>query len=346
MKALVYQGPGRKELAEVEKPVILDDRDAVVRMEKTTICGTDLHILKGDTPEVPMGLVLGHEGIGTVEEVGADVRSFKPGDRVIVSCISSCGVCEYCRRNLHSHCEEGGWLLGHLINGTQAEYVRTPFADTSLYHLPDSLDDEAAVMLSDILPTGFEIGVLKGQVQPGDTVAVVGAGPVGLATILTSQFFSPGRIIALDLDANRLEAARGLGATDCVDSHDGDAAVAKVLELTGGVGVDVAVEAVGIPASFDLCQRIVAPGGRVATVGVHGKPVELHLENLWIKDVSITTGLVSAFTTPMLMKVIGSGKIDPGKLVTHRFPFEKILEAYDTFAASATEKALKVIIDF
>lgn len=346
MKALTYQGPHKKELIEHDRPVILEGKDAIVRMTKTTICGTDLHILLGDTPEVPEGLILGHEGIGIVEEVGPDVANFKPGDKVIVSCVTSCGTCAYCRRGLYAHCENGGWILGHLIDGTQAEYVRTPYADNSLYHIPESIDDEAAVMLSDILPTGFEIGVLNGQVKPGDTVAIVGAGPVGMSALMTAQFYTPSRIIAVDLDDNRLEVARSLGATDTVNSRDAEAALARIFEMTDGVGVDVAIEAVGVPASFDLCQKMISPGGHVANVGVHGKPVELHLEDLWIKNITLTTGLVSTFTTPMLMKVVSAGTIDPEKLVTHHFAFDDILEAYETFSHSAAEKALKVIIDF
>lgn len=346
MRALAYQGPHKKELLEREKPQIASGKDAIVRMTKTTICGTDLHILSGDTPEVPIGLTLGHEGVGIVEEVGSDVANFKPGDKVIVSCVTADGTCEYCRRGLYAHCKDGGWILGHLIDGTQAKYVRTPYADNSLYHIPTSIDDEAAVMLSDILPTGFEIGVLNGQVKPGDTVAIVGAGPVGMSALMTSQFYSPGRIIAVDLDDNRLEVARSFGATDTVNSRDAEAALKQIYAMTDGVGVDVAIEAVGLPATFDLCQKMIAPGGHVANVGVHGKPVELHLEDLWIKNINISTGLVSTYTTPMLMKVVSAGKIEPEQLVTHHFRFDDILEAYDTFANSAAEKALKVIIDF
>lgn len=346
MKTLAYQGPHVKELVEKEKPTIIDGKDAIVRMTKTTICGTDLHILLGDTPEVPAGLTLGHEGIGIVEEVGPDVTNFKPGDKVIVSCITSCGTCAYCRRGLYAHCENGGWILGHLIDGTQAEYVRTPYADNSLYRIPDAIPDESAVMLSDILPTGFEIGVQNGQVKPGDTVAIVGVGPVGMSALMTAQFYSPSRIIAIDLDDNRLEVAKRFGATDTVNSRDAQAAIQQVHDLTDGIGVDVAIEAVGVPPTFDLCTKIIGPGGHVANVGVHGKPVELHLEDLWIQNITITTGLVSTFTTPLLMKVVASGKIEPDALVTHHFAFDDMMQAYETFSHSAEEKALKVIIDF
>lgn len=346
MKALVYQGPNRKQLTEKEKPRIINSKDAIVRMTKTTICGTDLHILLGDTPEVPAGLTLGHEGIGIVEEIGSDVANFKPGDKVIVSCITSDGNCSYCRRGLYSHCESGGWILGHLIDGTQAEYVRTPYADNSLYRIPASVPDESAVMLSDILPTGFEIGVQNGQVKPGDTVAIVGVGPVGMAALLTAQFYSPSRIIAVDLDENRLEVARRFGATDTVSSADVSQAIESVHKLTDGVGVDVAIEAVGVPATLDLCTKLVAPGGHVGNIGVHGKPVELHMEDLWIKNINISMGLVNTFTTPMLLKVVAAGKIEPKNLVTHHFTFDQILEAYETFSHSSIEKALKVIIDF
>ncbi|MED3661744.1 zinc-dependent alcohol dehydrogenase family protein [Ureibacillus sp. FSL K6-8385] len=346
MKALVYEGPGKKALREVEKPEIIKDSDAIVRLVKTTICGTDLHILSGDVPAVKEGTILGHEGVGIVEEVGSGVKNFKPGDKVIISCITSCGSCHYCKQSLYAHCEDGGWILGHLINGTQAEYVRIPHADNSLYHIPKGISDQAAVLISDILPTGFEIGVLNGQVKPGDTVAIIGAGPIGMSALITSQFYSPGKIIMVDLDDNRLEASKKFGATDTVNSQNAESAIQQILELTDGRGVDVAIEAAGFPATFDICQKILAPGGHLANVGVHGKPVELELQNLWIQNVTITTGLVSTSSTPMLLKTLSSGKIKVEELVTHAFKFENILDAYDTFQNASKEKALKVIIDF
>lgn len=346
MKALIYLGPGKKEIQERPKPVPQDSKAAVVKMLKTTICGTDLHILKGDTPEVPEGLVLGHEGIGVVESVGDNVSNFKVGDRVIVSCITSCGACSYCKKGLYAHCTNGGWILGHLIDGTQAEYVNVPYADNSLHHIPSSISDEAAVMFSDILPTGFEIGVRNGQVNPGDTVAIVGAGPVGLSALQTAQFYSPARLIMIDLDDNRLELSRNFGATDTVNAKDLETAVRQVFELTDGQGVDVAIEAVGIPQTFNICQQIIGKGGRVANVGVHGKPVELRMEQLWIKNITISTGLVSTYTTPMLLKAASTGKINPQQLVTHHFKFSEIIAAYDTFVNAAREHALKVIVDF
>ena len=346
MKALAYLGPGKKELVERPKPTLKDSKSAVVKMLKTTICGTDLHILKGDTPEVPEGLILGHEGIGVVESVGDNVRNFKVGDKVIVSCVTACGSCPYCKKSLYAHCDDGGWILGHLIDGTQAEYVHIPHADNSLYHIPASITDDAAVMISDILPTGFEIGVLNGQVQPGDTVAIVGSGPIGLSALLTAQFYSPARIIMIDLDDNRLEASRKFGATDVVNSKDHEAAIKKVYELTDGMGVDVAIEAVGLPQTFDICQKVITKGGHVANVGVHGKPVELDMQDLWITNITLATGLVSTNTTPMLLKTVSSGKIKPQQLVTHHFKFDQIMDAYETFGNAARENALKVIIDF
>ena len=297
--------------------------DAVVKILKTTICGTDLHILKGDVPEVTDGRILGHEGIGIIEEVGTAVTNFKKGDRVLISCISSCGKCEYCKKGMYSHCEKGGWILGHLIDGTQAEYVRIPFADNSLYHIPENVDDEAIVMLSDILPTGFECGVLNGQVKPGDTVAIVGSGPIGMAVLLTAQFYAPAEIIMIDMDDYRLQVSKTFGATDTINSQQEDA-VAKVLSLTENKGVDVAIEAVGIPATFELCESIIAPGGHIANIGVHGKSVALHLETLWSKNITITTRLVDTVTTPMLLKTVSSKKIDPTKLITHHFPLQNI----------------------
>jgi alcohol dehydrogenase len=343
MKALTYLGPGKKEVMEKPKPKIEKETDAIVKITKTTICGTDLHILKGDVPTVEEGRILGHEGVGIIEEVGSGVKNFKKGDRVLISCITSCGRCENCKKGLYAHCEDGGWILGHLIDGTQAEYVRIPYADTSLYPIPEGVDEEALVMLSDILPTGFEIGVLNGKVQPGQTVAIIGAGPVGMAALLTAQFYSPAEIIMVDLDDNRLEVAKKFGATQVVNSSDGKA-IEKIMELTGGKGVDVAMEAVGIPATFDICQEIVKPGGHIANVGVHGKSVEFHIEKLWIRNITLTTGLVNTTSTPMLLKTVESKKLKPEQLITHRFAFSDIMKAYEVFGNAAKEKALKVII--
>jgi alcohol dehydrogenase len=343
MKALVYRGPDKKALEDHTKPDLSASTDAIVRITKTTICGTDLHILKGDVPTCKPGRILGHEGVGIIDQVGSAVTAFKPGDRVLISCITSCGKCEYCRRGMYSHCTTGGWILGNEIDGTQAEYVRIPHADTSLYPIPKGADEEALVMLSDILPTGFECGVLNGQVKPGDTVAIVGAGPVGLAVLLTAQFYSPAAIFMIDIDDNRLSVAKKFGATTLVNSADGHAAH-QVMELTEGAGVDVAIEAVGLPATFAICQAIVAAGGRIANVGVHGKPVELHLEKLWDRNISLTTRLVDTVTTPTLLKIVRSGKLEPGKLVTHRFAMNDIMKAYDTFGNAAKEGALKVVL--
>lgn len=344
MKALVYGGPGKKGLEDRPKPEIQGADDAIVKMVKTTICGTDLHILKGDVATCAPGRILGHEGIGTIESVGAGVTTFHKGDRVLISCISSCGKCEYCRRGMYSHCTTGGWILGNEIDGTQAEYVRIPHAETSLYPISEGADDEAMVMLSDILPTGFECGVLCGKVAPGSTVAIVGSGPIGLAALLTAQLYSPAEIIMIDLDDNRLAVAREFGATRVINSLDGKA-VETIKALTGGRGVDTAIEAVGVPATFELCQQIISPGGVIANIGVHGQMVELHLETLWSQNIAITTRLVDAVTTPMLLKTLQSGKIDPTRLITHHFKLDQILEAYETFGNAAETKALKVIID-
>lgn len=343
MKALVYHGPGQKKLEERDQPKLIDASDAIVKVDKTTICGTDLHILKGDVPTCESGRILGHEGVGTVESVGSGVTAFKAGDKVLISCITSCGRCSFCRKGMYSHCGSGGWILGHMIDGTQAEYVRIPHADTSLYHIPDNLDEEALVMLSDILPTGFECGVLNGQVEPGCSVAVVGAGPVGLAAVLTAQFYSPAKIIVIDLDDNRLAVARKFGATNTINSGSEDP-VAAVMALTDGLGVDTSIEAVGIPATFSLCESIVAAGGNLANVGVHGTKVDLHLETLWAHNIAITTRLVDTQTTPMLLKTVASDKIDPSVLITHHFSLDDVMLAYDTFSDASNTKALKVII--
>lgn len=343
MHALVYNGPGQRAWEERQRPGLKEPTDAIVRITTSTICGTDLHILKGDVPSVTPGRILGHEGIGVVEEVGTAVTSVRAGDRVLISCITACGKCDYCRKGMYSHCRVGGWILGNTIDGTQAEYVRIPHADTSLYHVPDDGDEEALVMLSDILPTGFECGVLNGQVKPGDTVAIVGAGPIGLAVLLTAQFYSPAAVIMIDLDDNRLRVATRFGATNVLNSADGTA-VERVFALTGGTGVDVAVEAVGMPATFDICQAILAPGGHLANVGVHGQPVTLHVEKLWDRNITLTTRLVDTVTTPMLLKVVQSGKLQPSQLVTHRFALDEVMKAYDTFGNAAKEAALKVVL--
>ncbi len=343
MKALVYHGPGKRSWEEKPTPTIKEPTDAVVKVLRTTICGTDLHILKGDVPEVTDGRILGHEGVGVVEEVGPAVSSFRPGDHVLISCITSDGKCDACKKGMYSHCANGGWMLGHLIDGTQAEHVRIPWADTSLYRVPDGADEEELVMLSDILPTGFECGVINGAVKPGDAVAIVGAGPIGLAALLTGQFYAPSEVILVDVDDNRLEVARKLGATQVVNSRDGKA-VERVMALTGGKGVDVAIEAVGTPATFDICQDVVAAGGHVANIGVHGKGVLLKLDKLWAHNITITTRLVDTVTTPMLLRNVTAGKLKPRQLITHEFALRDFMKAYDTFGNAAKEKALKVIV--
>jgi len=344
MKALIYQGPGKKALEDRPIPAITNPTDAIVKVTKTTICGTDLHILKGDVATCAPGLILGHEGIGVIDKIGSGVTEFQLGDRVLISCISACSKCEYCRKGIYSHCIKGGWILGNTIDGTQAEYVRIPYADTSLYKIPEGIDEEALVMLSDILPTGFECGVLNGKVQPGNTLAIVGAGPIGLSALLTAQFYSPAEIIMIDLDDNRLEIAQRFGATATINSSDGKA-VDKIMKMTSGRGVDTAIEAVGTPVTFIMCENIVAPGGTIANIGVHGSKVDLHLEKLWSQNISITTRLVDTVTTPMLLKTVCSKKIDPTLLISHHFKFDNILNAYETFQQAASTNALKVIIN-
>ena len=344
MKALVYHGPGQRGWDSVEDPAIADPTDAIVRIDTTTICGTDLHILKGDVPETTPGTILGHEAVGTVQEVGPGVSTVAPGDRVLLSCISSCGRCRYCKEGRYGQClGGGGWIFGHTINGVQAEYARVPFADNSVYKVPEELSDEQVLFLADILPTSYEVGVLSGMVAPGDTVAIVGAGPIGLAAILTAKLYTPGRIVAIDLAASRLESARRFGADTTIDNGSEDA-VAAVMELTDGLGADVALEAVGVPETFELAAELIRPGGRVANIGVHGKPAALHLEKLWIRDVTVTTGLVDTFSIPQLMRLIASGRLDPTLFATHRFALEDTMAAYDTFADAASTNALKVVL--
>ncbi|TXD94418.1 zinc-dependent alcohol dehydrogenase family protein [Gillisia hiemivivida] len=342
MKGLVYDGPGKIGFKNVPKPEIKNATDAIVKMVKTTICGTDLGILHGKTPSVKPGTTLGHEGVGVIEEVGSGVSNFKKGDRVIISCITACGSCEYCKKQMYSHCKDGGWILGHIINGTQAEYVRIPHANNSLYIAPEGVDDEALVMLSDILPTGLEIGVINGCVKPGNTIAIVGAGPIGMSALLTAQFYSPAKIYMIDIDENRLKLAKKWGATDTINSGTEDA-IKKILSETAD-GVDVAIEAVGAPVTFDICQQIVRPGGNIANIGVHGKSVDLKIQDLWIKNITITMGLVNTNTTPMLLKTVTSKKIQPEKLITHHFKLDEIMRAYEVFGNASEEKALKIIL--
>jgi alcohol dehydrogenase len=344
MKALVYHGPGRKAWETVADPLIVDDTDAIVRVDATTICGTDLHILKGDLPAVTDGRILGHEAVGTVESVGVGVKNVKPGDRVLVSCVSACGACRFCRESRYGQClGGGGWILGYRIDGTQAEYVRVPFADTSTYRAPAGVEDGELLMLADILPTGYEVGVLNGRIQPGDVVAVVGAGPVGLSAIMGSRLYSPAHIVAIDLADSRLEAAKQFGADVLVNNGREDPATA-IAELTDGLGADVAIEAVGVAATFELAATLVRPGGHVANIGVHGGPATLHLEDLWTRDVTITTGLVDTYSTPTLLKLLRGHQLDAGRFVTHHFALDQIVDAYDVFANAADTGALKVVL--
>ena len=347
MQAMVYHpsrnGAAKASWEAMPMPKLQSAEDAIVRMTTSTICGTDLHILKGDVPDVTDGRILGHEGVGVIEQIGPGVTQFLPGDHVIISCITACMKCDFCRKGMPSHCRSGGWNLGHTIDGTQAEYVRIPHADGSLHHFPEDGNEEAFAMLSDILPTGFECGVLNGQVKPGDTIAIVGAGPIGLASLMTAQFYSPEKIFTIDIDDNRLDVAKQLGADAVINSSDGNTA-ARLLNMTGGDGVDLAIEAVGVPATFDICQAILAPGGRLANIGVHGRPVTLQLEKLWDRNISLTTRLVDTVTVPMLLKAVKSGRLQPAKLVTHRFALSDIQKAYETFANAAHERALKVAL--
>ena len=344
MRALVYHGPMSKAWEEVPQPALEADTDAIVRVDAVTICGTDLHILKGDVPAVTDGRILGHEAVGTVEEVGPGVKNVRPGTKVLVSCITACGACRFCREGRYGQClGGGGWILGHKIDGTQAEYVRVPFADTSTYPAPPGVSDEELLMLADILPTGYEVGVLNGKVSPGDVVAVVGAGPIGLSAIMGSRLFSPAHIVAIDKADTRLEAAKQFGADVTVNNVREDP-TSVVAGLTEGLGADVAIEAVGVPATFELAATLIRPGGRVANIGVHGEPATLHLEDLWIRDVTITTGLVDTFSTPTLLKLTSARQVDAQRFVTHHFALDEFMDAYDVFARAGETGALKVVL--
>jgi alcohol dehydrogenase len=343
MKAMVYGGPGERAWTDVPDPKIIDPRDAIIEVSAVTICGTDLHILKGDVPAVQPGRILGHEAVGTVVDIGDGVSGLVEGDRVLASCISACGVCRYCREGHYGQCRGGGgWILGHLVNGVQSQYARLPFADLSTYRLPETISDEAAVMLADILPTSYEVGVLNGAVRPGDTVAIVGAGPIGLAAVLTARLYSPAHVVVIDKATARLQAAREFGATATIEPDDNP--LELINALTDGLGADVVIEAVGVPEAFELCTTLVRPGGHVANIGVHGKPAILHLEDLWIRNVTITTGLVDAYTTPKLLSMVAAGQLDVAKMITHRFSFDEFDKAYEVFGNAAETQALKVLV--
>lgn len=344
MKALVFHGPGSKAWEEVPRPALVAETDAIVRVDVTTICGTDLHILKGDLPAMTDGRIIGHEAVGTVEEVGTGVKNVHVGDHVLVSCITACGACRFCREVRYGQCVGGGgWILGNEIDGTQAEYVRIPFADTSTYPAPAGVSDEELLMLADILPTGYEVGVLNGQVRPGDIVAVVGAGPVGLSAMMGAALYSPSHIVAIDMASSRLEAAKQFGA-DIVVNNGQEDAVSILRDLTDGLGADVAIEAVGVPATFELATKLVRPGGRVANIGVHGEPVTLHLEELWTRDVTITTGLVDTYSMPILLRLLANRQVDVGRFVTHHFALGDTMKAYDIFSRASETAALKVVL--
>lgn len=343
MKAVVYRGFGKLAVEEKSTPHLEKPTDCIVKIRKTTICGTDLHICKGDVSTVSVGRTLGHEGIGIIEEIGEGVLDLEIGDKVLISCITSCGRCAYCKDKMYSHCADGGWLLGNRIDGTQAEYVRIPYADTSLHKIPLHINEEVLVLLSDIFPTGYETGVLKGQIKLGDVVSIIGAGPIGLAVLLTAQFYSPSQIILVDVDDYRLEVAQKLGATLTINGKDGNA-VQKILEHTQQKGVNVSVEAVGTPEAFNICQAILAPGGHLANIGVHGKSVDLHLENLWDRNITVTTALVDTFSIPNLLQLIENKQLQPENLITHHFALKDALHAYEVFGKAAAQKALKVII--
>jgi alcohol dehydrogenase len=343
MKALVYYDVGTKIWEEKKTPDIQTSSDAIIRILKTTICGTDLHIMKGSVPTVTKGRILGHEGVGIVEKIGSSVTNFSVGDTVLISCITSCGKCHYCKKGFFGHCSDGGWILGNTIDGCQAEYVLIPHADNSLYHIPKEVDIESLVMLSDILPTGLEVGVMEGKVQFGSTIAIVGAGPVGLAALLTSQFYSPSEIIMIDLDDNRLEISKSMGATQVINNKEGTA-VEQIMQITQEKGVDVAIEAIGTPPGWYMCEDIVSAGGNIAMLGVHGKSVTLHLERMWKKNFTLTAGLVHTTTIPMLMKAVQSGKIDPKRLISHHFKLCEMEKAYDVFGNAAHHRALKVMM--
>jgi alcohol dehydrogenase len=345
MKALVYEGPGQKSWRDMPDPVVHDDTDAIVRVDATTICGTDLHILRGDVPETTAGTILGHEAVGTIVDVGSGVKARKAGDRVLVSCISACGRCRFCREGRYGQClGGGGWILGHTIDGTQAEFVRVPFADTSTYPVPDGVPDEEVLMLADILPTSYEVGVRNGAIEPGDVVAIVGAGPIGLSAITGARLMSPSHIVAIDQADSRLEAAKHFGADITINNAVADP-YSELQWLTNDLGVDVAIEAVGVPETFELCADLVRPGGHIANIGVHGQPATLHLERLWSRNVTITTGLVDTYSTPTLLRLVTSRQIDARPFVTHRFGKDEVLTAYDVFDRASETDALKVVIN-
>lgn len=343
MKALVYRGSGQKSWEEKPKPVIQHPTDALVRILKTAIGINDLHLINNPIPMVQAGRIIGHEGVGIIEEVGSQICNFKKGDYVLISSVTACGKCSNCKKKIYSHCEYGGWLLGNVIDGTQAEYVRIPFADNSLYCLPENADAEAFVMLSSVFPTAYECGVLQGNLRKGGSVAIIGAGPIGMAALLITQLSAPSQIIMIDFDDNRLHESLGLGANHVINiSHE--FAVKSVMNLTNNQGVDTVIEAAGTSTTFEIAGEIVAVGGHIANVGIHEKGVNLHLDRLFSRNVTITTHVVDTNSIPLLIEKVVAGKLDPSKLVSHLFKLNQIMEAYEVFENASHEKVLKIVL--
>ncbi|KAJ5328697.1 hypothetical protein N7452_009087 [Penicillium brevicompactum] len=346
MKAIVYTGGSDISIEVHPKPVILEATDAIVRVLHTTICGTDLHILQGHVPTCTPGRILGHEGVGVIETLGADVTNFTVGQVVVISCITSCGACYYCDRKMPSQCETGGWILGNKIDGTQAEYVRIPHASFSLHVLPKSIDQKVAVTLSDTVPTSYECGILNGSIQPGSTVAIIGTGPIGLMILqMAKKLYSPSMTAVIGRGHSRLNTATSMGADHAFSVLDGqEVAISSALSATKERGFDVVIEAVGTPESFELSQALVGPGGTIASLGVFGQSCELHLEKLWNRNICLRTRLIDAVSTPDLLKMVETGGIEPQFLISHKFTFDEIQKAYEAFEAPSKHGTLKVVL--
>lgn len=342
MKAFVYHGPEKMSLDQVPKPTIIKPTDAIVKVTTSTICGTDKHIRHGGMPEVEPGRIIGHEFCGIVEEVGSSVNKFKKGDKVAVSCVTQCMDCYYCRRGMYSQCTTGSWIYGYMIDGCQADYVRVPYADSGMYIIPDSLTDEDVLFVGDILSTGY-FGAENGNIQPGDTVAVFGSGPVGMCAMATARLWGPARIVAVDIDDSRLEFAKKNGWADYGLNPQKVDVVQALKDMTGGRGADVTIEANGFEPTFKGAIDGVRAGGTVSLIGVFEKPQVVEMNKLWIKNIAIKMGLVNANRISELIDLIKEGKLNMKPLITHTLPLSQVAEGYDIFE-ERRDNAIKVVL--
>ena len=332
MKAVVYKGNGEIALEDRPIPKILDDRDAIIKVTLTTICSSDIHIKHGAVPRAVPGTILGHEFVGRVVETGSAVKKIKPGDRVSVNVETFCGECFFCKRGFVNNCTDpdGGWALGCRIDGGQAEYVRIPFADNGLTVIPDHVSDEQALFNGDILSTGYWAAKI-GELNPADTVAVIGAGPTGLCTMMCARLYTPARIIAIDTDEYRLNLAKEKGLADITLIPGRDDPEKVIKELTDGRGADTVFEVAGGADTFQTAWKIARPNAVVVVVAMYEEAQELPLPDMYGKNLVFKTGGVDGSYCREIMDLTACGKLDAGFLITHRCSLNDIMNAYDIF---------------